>query len=127
MCILFLGHIIDMRKDLSNEFARICAEDKNLSFDNVHNNITIYGTTFHLNYNEHRHGFVLMSSFQPDTRQIKTVRDAISKYHGEENIEEPNHYSWFSTEDSKKIGMTSLIIHLKRVRSSEGGTMITVS
>ena len=124
----FLGHdIICSENCIPQEFSRICAEDGNLSFDSVNQNVTVYGTTFHLNYSSDGRGFMLMSSIQPESRQIRIVRNAISKYHGKENFEEDNHYSWLPFTDSTKIGQNYPIIHLRRVRSEEGGTVIIVN
>ena len=89
----FLGHdIICSENCIPQEFSRICAEDDNLSFDSVKQNVTVYGTTFHLNYSS-----------------------------------EDNHYSWLPFTDSTKIGQNYPIIHLRRVRSEEGGTVIIVN
>lgn len=124
----FLGHdIICRENNIAQEFSRICSEDNNLSFDSIKQNVTICGTTFHLNYRNENRGFVLMSSVQPDTRQIRIVRDAISKFHGKENFEEDCHYSWLPFTDSTKIGQNYPVIHLRRVRSEEGGTVIIVN
>jgi hypothetical protein len=122
----FLGHTLDMRNDLSREFARICREDSHLTFDSITNNVTIYGTTFRLNYRENEDGFLLVSSVQPDNPQIKKVRDAISKFHGQENIEEDAHYSWLPFTAPTTMGQNLPVIHLRRVRSEEGGTVIIV-
>lgn len=124
----FLGHdIICSENNISKEFARISIEDNNLSFDSVNQNVTIYGTTFHLNYSSKVSGFMLMSSVQPDSRQIRIVRNAINKFHGKENFEEENHYSWLPFTDSTKIGQNYPVIHLRRVHSDEGGTVIIVN
>jgi hypothetical protein len=72
----------------------------------------IYGTTFHINVNHHSQGFMLITSVQPDTKQMRIVRDANSKFHGEENFEEDYHYSWLPYTDSTKIGQNYPIIHL---------------
>lgn len=125
--LYFLGHTLDFNKDISQEFARICFEDNCLSFDSVTQNITIYGTTFHLNHRNDGRGFLLMSSVQPDTRQIRIVREVISKFHGKENFEEDCHYSWLPFTDSTKIGQNYPVIHLRRVHSEEGGTVIIVN
>lgn len=126
--IKFLGHEICIKDDnFIQEFSRICEEDDNLSLDSVNRNVTIYGTTFHINVNRHSQGFMLMTSVQPDTRQMRIVRDAISKFHGEENFEEDYHYSWLPYTDSTKIGQNYPIIHLRRVRSEDGGTVIIVN
>ena len=124
--MLFLGHHIQcLREELPSEFARICREDDNLSYDSINQNVTIYGTTFHLNI--HGRGFVLITSVQPYTKQIRKVRKAISKFHGEENFEEEWHYSWLPFTDSTKIGKPYPIIHLRRYRTEEGGTIIIVN
>ena len=124
--ILFLGHQIHcISKELPLEFARICREDNNLAYDSINQNITIYGTTFHLNI--HGHGFALITSVQPDTKQIQKVREAISDFHGAENFVEDWHYSWLPFTDSTKIGKNYPVIHLRRVRSDEGGTVIIVN
>ena len=47
---------------------------------------------------------MLITSVQPDTKQMRIVRDAISKFHGEENFEEDYHYSWLPYTDSTNIG-----------------------
>lgn len=125
--MLFLGHYIRcLRQDLPLEFARICREDDNLSYDSINQNVTIYGTTFHINYLQSNHGFFLITSVQPDTKQIKKVREAISKFHGEENFEEDMHYSWLPFTDSTKRDKPYPVIHLRRIRSEEGGTAIIV-
>lgn len=80
---------------------------------------------FHVNHNGG--GLLLMSSVQPDTRGIKKVRKYISKFHGEENYVEPDHYSWLPYTDSTFIGKGYPIIHLRRVRSEEGGTAIIIN
>ena len=124
--MLFLGHPIQcLSRELPLEFAKICREDDNLSYDSINQNITLYGTTFHVNI--HGQGFVLMTSVQPDTKQIQKVREAISDFHGEENFEEDWHYSWLPFTDSTKIGKNYPVIHLRRVRSEEGGTIIIVN
>ena len=124
----FLGHdIICSKNSIPQELARICAKDDNLSFDSVNQNVTLYGTTFHLNYRNGVRGFLLMSSVQPDTRQIRIVRDAISKFHGKENFEEDWHYSWLPFTDSTKIDQNYPVIHLRRVHSEDGGTVIIVN
>lgn len=124
----FLGHQIRCsNENLSREFVNMCNEDRNLSYDSINQNITLYGTTFHLNYSNRGKGFMLMTSVQPDSRQIKIVRDAISKFHGKENFEEDDHYLWLPFTDSTKMGQNYPIIHLRRVRSEEGGTAIIVN
>ena len=78
--MLFLGHYIRcLRQDLPLEFARICREDNSLSYDSINQNVTIYGTTFHLNYLQSNHGFFLLTSVQPDTKQIQKVREACGR------------------------------------------------
>ena len=125
--MLFLGHYLRcLGHDLPLEFARICREDDNLSYDSINQNVTIYGTTFHINYLQSNHGFFLITSVQPDTKQIQKVRDAISKFHGEENFEEGMHYSWLPFTDSTKRDKPYPVIHLRRIRSEEGGTTINV-
>lgn len=124
--MLFLGHQIQcLMHELPLEFVRICREDENLSYDSIKQNVVIYGTTFHLNCNGN--GFTLMTSVQPDTKQIQKVREAISRFHGEENYEEEWHYSWLPYTDSTKIGKNYPVIHLRRVRTEEGGTVIVVN
>ena len=124
--MLFLGHQIHcLSQELPLEFARICREDDNLAYDSINQNITIYGTTFHLNI--HGQGFALMTSVQPDSKQIQKVREAISEFHGEESFEEEWHYSWLPFTDSTKTGKNYPVIHLRRVRSDEGGTVIIVN
>ena len=126
--IKFLGHEIYIKDDnFLQEFSRICVEDDNLSLDSVNRNVTIYGTTFHINVNHHSQGFMLITSVQPDTKQMRIVRNAISKFHGEENFEEDYHYSWLPYTDSTKIGQHYPIIHLRRVRPEDGGTVIIVN
>lgn len=123
--MMFLGHKINCtNEELSQEFERICRDDCNLSFDSTNGNVTIYGTTFHLNYDVHTSRIMLVSSVQPETKEIERVRKAISKYHGEGNEEEPEHYSWLPYTDSTRINKNYPIIHLRRVRSDEGGTVI---
>ena len=70
---------------------------------------------------------MLITSVQPDTKQMRIVRDAISKFHGEENFEEDYHYSWLPYTDSTNIGQNYPIIHLRRVLSEDGGTVIIVN
>ena len=126
--IKFLGHELRIKNDnFLQEFSRICVEDDNLSLDSVNRNITIYGTTFHINVNRHSQGVMLITSVQPDTRQMRIVRDAISRFHGEENFEEDCHYSWLPYTDSTKIGQNYPIIHQRRVRSEDGGTVRIVN
>lgn len=126
--IKFLGHELRIKNDnFLQEFSRICVEDDNLSLDSVNRNITIYGTTFHINVNRNSQGFMLMTSVLPDTKQIQIVKDAISKFHGEENFEEDYHYSWLPYTDSTLIGKNYPTIHLRRVHSKEGGTVIIVN
>ena len=127
--ITFLGHQIQcLSEDLPTEFARISREDENLSFDSVTQNVVVYGTTFHLNCGRCR-GFNLMTSVQPDTKQILKVREAISKFHGEANFEEEWHYSWLPYTDSTKKGTNYPVIHMRRVRTYDdnGGTVIIVN
>ena len=114
--------------ELVKEFERICQKDENLSFDTETHNINIYGTLFHLNMHK-RDGhlsFSFMSSVQPDSKQIKKVREGISKFHGKENFEEDGHYSWIPSISSDGSSLSDPIIHLRRVRSEEGGTVILV-
>lgn len=124
----FLGHNIKCDyDDLPDTFAQICSRDPNLSIDKNKGNITIYGTTFHLNC-KHRFGrcFYFLSSVKPYTRRIKRVRDAISRFHGKENFEEDWHYSWLPFNDSIKTAMNYPIIHLRKERGEGTGTAIII-
>ena len=126
--IIFLGHEICYNmNDLSQQFARICSEDDNLIYDSLTQNITIYETTFHLNYHMKEKGFMLMSSVQPDAKQMHKVIKAISNYHGKEMLDEPNNYLWWpELNDSIKSPKNYPYIRLRRVHSDEGGTVIIV-
>ena len=124
--LFFLGHYIRCSEEsVYSEMKHLYANDSDVLFDKETGNIDICGTLFHVNHN--RGGLVLMSSVQPDTRGIKQVRKYISKFHGEENYEEPDHYSWLPYTDSTKIGQNYPVIHLRRVHSEEGGTVIIVN
>lgn len=126
--IIFLGHEICYNmNDLFQQFARICSEDDNLIYDSLTQNITIYETTFHLNYHMKEKGFMLMSSVQPDAKQMHKVIKAISNYHGKEMLDEPNNYLWWpELNDSIKSPKNYPYIRLRRVHSDEGGTVIIV-
>lgn len=123
--LYFLGHYIRCSEDsVYEEMEHLYANDVDIKFDKETGNIDICGTLFHVNHN--KGGFVLMSSVQPGSRGIKKVRKYICKFHGQENYEEPDHYSWIPYTDSTLVGKNYPIIHLRRVRSEEGGTAIIV-
>lgn len=123
--LFFLGHYICSSEDsVYSEMQNLYADDVDVMFDKQTGNIDICGTLFHVNLN--RGGLILTSSVQPESRGIMKVRKYISKFHGEENYEEPEHYSWLPYTDSTLTGKNYPIIHLRRVRSEEGGTAIVI-
>ena len=123
--LYFLGHYIRCGEDsIYAEIERSFINDPNVSFDRQTGNIAICGTDFHVNPG--RKSLVLMSPVQPETRGIRKVRNYISKFHGKENYEEPEHYSWLPFTDSTLIGKNYPVIHLRRIHSEEGGTTIII-
>lgn|SRR5574344_426183 len=123
--LYFLGHYIRCNEDsVYSVMEHLYANVHDVLFDKETGNIDICGTLFHVNLNNG--GLYLMSSVQPDTRGIKQVRKYISKFHGEENYEEPDYYSWLPYTNSNLVGKNYPLIHLRRVRSEEGGTVIVI-
>ena len=119
--MFFLGHYIDCSSDsVYFAFNEAFAKDKNVSFNMKTGDITICGTTFHVNED----GTILMSSVQPESKAMKKVVTYLNNFYGEAYEQSPEDYIWPAFRDSTMDEKRYPNIHLRRIRGEEGGTAI---
>lgn len=120
----FLGHDVVCEQDsLASEWAKACESDSNITIDLLSGNITLYGVTFHINESG-KGSIALMSSVEPDSRQVQGLVKTISRFHGKAYDNEPYSYCWPSFYDERTPYQTN--IRLRRIRTDFGGTVIFI-
>ena len=120
----FLGKSIVLNNSVYDQIAAIAREDKMLSYgDSV---LRIGKVRWRINYHEGKNSIMLMSFVEPDAPKMGPVIGYLKKIYGMPYAEdEVFDIKWSSSNDSSDVykpGCT--MVHLRRVRSDEGGTMI---
>lgn len=120
----FLGKSIVLNNSVYDQIAAIAREDKMLSYgDSV---LRIGKVRWRINYHEGKNSIMLMSSVEPDAPKMGPIIGYLKKIYGMPYAEdEVFDIKWSSSNDSSDVykpGCT--MVHLRRVRSDEGGTMI---
>ena len=121
----FLGKPIVINDKIYDQISAIANQDKNLSYsDNI---IQIVDVRWRVNLMSG--GIVLMTSVQPNNPKMKHVVKYLTGIYGKpyEDEEEGYDIKWSSSDDLLDIfrpGCT--LVHLRRIRSEEGGTIISL-
>ena len=121
----FLGKPIVITDKIYDQISAIANQDKNLSYsDNI---IQIVDVRWRVNLMSG--GIVLMTSVQPNNPKMKHVVKYLTGIYGKpyEDEEEGYDIKWSSSDDLLDIfrpGCT--LVHLRRIRSEEGGTIISL-
>ena len=121
----FLGKPIVINDKIYDQISAIANQDKNLSYsDNI---IQIVDVRWRVNLMSG--GIVLMTSVQPDNPKMKQVVKYLTGIYGKPYEDEEDGYDikWSSSDDLLDIfrpGCT--LVHLRRIRSEEGGTIISL-
>ncbi len=119
----FLGKSIVINDKICEQISAIAAQDKKLSYsDSI---IQILNVRWRENLMSG--GIVLMTSVQPDDPMMKQVVKYLTGIYGKpyENEEDGYDIKWSSSDDPLNIfrpGCT--LVHLRRIRSEEGGTCL---
>ena len=119
----FLGKPIVINDKICEQISAIAAQDKKLSYsDSI---IQILNVRWRVNLMSG--GIVLMTSVQPDDPMMKQVVKYLTGIYGKpyENEEDGYDIKWSSSDDPLNIfrpGCT--LVHLRRIRSEEGGTCL---
>ena len=119
----FLGKPIVVNDKICEQISAIAAQDKKLSYsDSI---IQILNVRWRVNLMSG--GIVLMTSVQPDDPMMKQVVKYLTGIYGKpyENEEDGYDIKWSSSDDPLNIfrpGCT--LVHLRRIRSEEGGTCL---
>ncbi len=119
----FLGKSIVINDKICEQISAIAAQDKKLSYsDSI---IQILNVRWRVNLMSG--GIVLMTSVQPDDPMMKQVVKYLTGIYGKpyENEEDGYDIKWSSSDDPLNIfrpGCT--LVHLRRIRSEEGGTCL---
>ena len=121
----FLGKPIVINDKIYDQISAIANQDKNLSYsDNI---IQIVDVRWRVNLMSG--GIVLMTSVQPNNPKMKHVVKYLTGIYGKPYEDEEDGYDikWSSSDDLLDIfrpGCT--LVHLRRIRSEEGGTIISL-
>ena len=119
----FLGKPIVINDKIYDQISAIANQDKNLSYsDNI---IQIVDVRWRVNLMSG--GIVLMTSVQPNNPKMKHVVKYLTGIYGKPYEDEEDGYDikWSSSDDLLDIfrpGCT--LVHLRRIRSEEGGTCL---
>ena len=119
----FLGKPIVINDKIYEQISVVAAQDKRVSYsDSI---IQIVNVRWRVNLMSG--AIVLMTSVQPDDPKMKQVVKYLNSIYGKpyENEEDGYDIKWSSSDDPLDIfrpGCT--LVHLRRVRSEEGGTCL---
>lgn len=119
----FLGKPIVINDKIYEQISAIAAQDKMLSYsDSI---IQIGNVRWCINLMSNN--IVLMTSVQPDEPKMKQVVKYLTGIYGKPYEEEEDGYDikWSSSDNPSDIFRPgSTLVHLRRVRSEEGGTFL---
>ena len=119
----FLGKPIVINDKIYEQISAIAAQDKMLSYSN--SIIQIGNVRWCINLMSD--GIVLMTSVQPDEPKMKQVVKYLTGIYGKPYEDEEDGYDikWSSSDNPSDIFRpSSTLVHLRRVRSEEGGTIL---
>ena len=119
----FLGKLIVINDKIYEQISAIAAQDKKLSYsDKI---IQIVDVRWRVNLMSG--GIVLMTSVQPDDPKMKQVVKYLTSIYGKPYEDEEDGYDikWSSSDDSLDIfSPDCTLVHLRRIRSEESGTVL---
>ena len=119
----FLGKPIVINDKIYEQISAIAAQDKMLSYsDSI---IQIGDVRWRINLMSD--GIVLLTSVQPDDSKMKQVVKYLTGIYGKPYEDEEDGYDikWSSSDNPSDIFRPgSALVHLRRVRSEEGGTSL---
>ena len=119
----FLGKPIVINDKICEQISAIAAQDKKLSYsDSI---IQIVNIRWRVNLMSG--GIVLMTSVQPDDPKMKQVVKYLTGIYGKPYEDEEDGYDikWSSSDDPLDVfSPDCTLVHLRRIRSEEGGTVL---
>ena len=117
----FLGKPIVINDKIYEQISAIAAQDKMLSYsDSI---IQIGDVRWRINLMSD--GIVLLTSVQPDDPKMKQVVKYLTGIYGKPYEEDDYDIKWSSSDNPSDIFRPgSTLIHLRRVHSEEGGTIL---
>lgn len=119
----FLGKPIVINDKIYDQISAIANQDKKLSYsDSI---IQIVNVRWRVNLMSG--AIVLLTSVQPDDPQMKLVDKYLNSIYGKSYEDEEDGYDikWSSSNDPNDIfKLGSTLVHLRRIRSEEGGTCL---
>ena len=119
----FLGKPIVINDKIYEQISAIAAQDKKLSYSNKI--IQIVDVRWRVNLMSG--GIVLMTSVQPDDPKMKLVVKYLTGIYGKPYEDEEDGYDikWSSSDDPLDVFRPDCtLVHLRRIRSEEGGTVL---
>ena len=119
----FLGKPIVINDKIYEQISAIAAQDKKLSYSNKI--IQIVDVRWRVNLMSG--GIVLMTSVQPDDPKMKQVVKYLTGIYGKPYEDEEDGYDikWSSSDDPLDVFRPDCtLVHLRRIRSEEGGTVL---
>ena len=119
----FLGKPIVINDKIYEQISAIAAQDKKLSYSNKI--IQIVDVRWRVNLMSG--GIVLMTSVQPDDPKMKQVVKYLTCIYGKPYEDEEDGYDikWSSSDDPLDVFRPDCtLVHLRRIRSEEGGTVL---
>lgn len=119
----FLGKPIVINDKIYEQISAIAAQDKKLSYSNKI--IQIVDVRWRVNLMSG--GIVLMTSVQPDDPKMKQVVKYLTGIYGKPHEDEEDGYDikWSSSDDPLDVFRPDCtLVHLRRIRSEEGGTVL---
>lgn len=119
----FLGKSIVLNDSVCRQIEAIAEQDKMLSYsDSI---LQIGDVKWRIN--RMPNGIALMTSVQPDNPKMKKVIEYLKAIYGKpyDGGEDVLSIKWSSSDDSLNIFKpSSTLVHLRRVNSEEGGTLL---
>ena len=119
----FLGKPIVINDKIYEQISAIAAQDKKLSYSNKI--IQIVDVRWRVNLMSG--SIVLMTSVQPDDPKMKQVVKYLTGIYGKPYEDEEDGYDikWSSSDDPLDVFRPDCtLVHLRRIRSEEGGTVL---
>lgn len=92
-----------------------------IKYDSISGNVNLCSVVFHVNVYDGRMN--LMTSVQPESRQMRKLVKAIAKNYGEPYIEENTSYHWPSVL-YPGVELEVPYIRIRRIHTDEGGSVM---
>ncbi len=120
----FMGKTIVLNNKICEQISAIAKQDEMLSYsDSI---IYIGKVRWHINLQHPETGIMLYSYVEPDMPQMKNVIRYLNSIYGEPYEDETDGYDvkWSSSDPNDIFNGRYTLVHMRRVHSEEGGTLL---